>query len=75
MAQVDTSPIRFAIYSGDVDQDEVVGAGDLSLVDNDVFNFATGYVVTDITGNNVTDAVDLAITDNNAFNFVSKITP
>ncbi len=73
--QVDNSPFKFAIYSGDVNQDGNVDAVDVSLADNDVFNFVTGYVNTDVTGNNIVDAADLGIIDNNAFNFVSKARP
>lgn len=68
MKQVDASPVRFAIYSGDVNQDGIVDAGDLSMVDNDVFNSVSGYVVTDVNGDNFVDASDLSIDDNNAFN-------
>ncbi len=75
MIQVDTGPNIFAIYSGDVNQDGSVDGLDLSLVDNDAFNFVTGYVSTDVNGNNFTDALDLAVADNNAYNFVSKVTP
>jgi len=73
--QVDTSPLRFAIYSGDVTQDGVVDGADGALIDNDVFNFITGYVPTDVNGDNTVDGSDAAIVDNNAFNFVTKITP
>ena len=73
---VDTSPINtYAVYSGDVNQDGSINAIDISIVDNDVLNFVTGYRRTDVTGNNVVDAADLTIVDNNAFNFVSKVTP
>jgi len=66
---------KYCIYSGDVNQDGIVDAGDLSLVDNDAFNSVSGYVITDVTGDNIIDGSDLAITDNNAFNFVAKVTP
>jgi subtilisin-like proprotein convertase family protein len=75
MIQVDNSPLRFAIYGGDVDQNGNVDASDLSSIDNDAFNFVTGYVLTDITGDEVVDASDASIADNNAFNFVSRIIP
>ncbi len=75
MIQVDNSPVRFAIYGGDVDQNGVVNATDISLVDNDVFNFVTGYVNSDVTGDDVTNAIDLGLVDNNAFNFVGKQVP
>ena len=73
--QVDASPVRFAIYGGDSNQDGQVDATDLAQIDNAAFNFVTGYVNTDLTGDNVVDASDGAIADNNAANFVGKITP
>ena len=75
LIQADSSPIRFAIFSGDVNQDETVDATDLSLIDNDAFNFVGGYVSTDLTGDEFVDATDFAIADNNAANFVSAILP
>jgi hypothetical protein len=73
--QVDTSPVRFAIYGGDVNQDGTVDATDVSTIDNDASNFVSGYVVTDLTGDDFVDGTDFAIADNNAANFVSAITP
>ena len=75
MNQVDASPVRFGIYSGDVDQDEIIDASDAGAIDNDAFNFVTGYVNTDLTGDDIVDASDEAIVDNNAFNFVGVIKP
>ncbi len=75
MIQIDNTPLRFGIYSGDVNQNGSIDAVDLIVTDNDVFNFVSGYVNTDVTGDNVVDAADLGIIDNNAFNYVSKITP
>ena len=65
--QVNNSPLKFAIYGGDINQDGIVDAGDLSLVDNDAFNSVSGYVKTDVTGDNFVDGSDLSIVDNNAF--------
>ncbi len=75
MIQVDASPVVFAIYGGDVNQDETVDATDVSTIDNDAANFVGGYVVTDLTGDNFVDGTDFAIADNNAANFVSVIRP
>ncbi|MBS1516873.1 MAG: proprotein convertase P-domain-containing protein [Bacteroidetes bacterium] len=75
MKQVDTSPIRYGFYGGDVNQDGTIDLTDGSLIDNDAFNFISGYVPTDINGDGVTDLADAVFADNNAFNFVSKITP
>lgn len=64
--QVDDSPLKFAIYCGDVNQDGIIDAGDLSDVDNDAYNSVSGYVSTDVNGDNFVDASDLSIVDNNA---------
>lgn len=75
MIRVDNSPVKFAVYSGDVNIDGIIDAIDLSIIDNDVFNFSSGYLSTDVSGDDITDAVDAAITDNNVFNFVGRIRP
>jgi len=75
MKQVDASPVRFGIYSGDVNQNDIVDGIDRSIIDNDAFTFVTGYVVSDVTGDGVTDGSDAAIADNNAFNFVGIVRP
>lgn len=73
--QTDGSTERYAIYSGDSNQDGIVDATDLSMIDNAAYNFVKGYVKTDVTGDNVVDASDGALADNNAYNFIGKITP
>ena len=75
MIQVDTSPIYYAIYGGDVNQDGVIDATDAGAVDNDAANFETGYLPTDLNGDEVIDASDAALVDNNAANFVSAVVP
>lgn len=75
LIQVDASPVAFAIYSGDVNQDRTVDATDVSLIDNDAQNFVGGYVATDLTGDDFVDGTDFAIADNNAANFVSAVLP
>jgi hypothetical protein len=66
---------RYCIYSGDANQDGAIDGTDYSLVDNDAFNFVSGYVSTDVTGDNTVDASDASIIDNNAYNFIGRITP
>ena len=75
MIQVNTSPIRFALYSGDVNQDGFVELSDVVSIYNDAGNFVTGYANTDVNGDNLIDLSDLLITYNNAAAFVSKVTP
>ena len=62
---VDLNPNSFAMYSGDVNQDETIDASDLSLVENDVALSLSGYVNTDVTGDNFVDGGDLSIVENN----------
>ncbi|MBS1517316.1 MAG: hypothetical protein JSS91_04445 [Bacteroidetes bacterium] len=66
---------KYCIYSGDANQDGVVDITDLGLIDNDGFNFASGYLSTDCNGDDVIDLTDLGICDNNANNTVGVIKP
>ncbi|MBK9225807.1 MAG: hypothetical protein IPL67_01750 [Ignavibacteria bacterium] len=75
MKQVDAAPVRFAIYSGEINGDGTIDGSDLISIDNDAGNFVVGYVKTDLDGNNFVDATDALIADNNAANFVSVIRP
>ena len=73
--EVDNSPLRFAMYGGDVDQNDIVDGTDTQLIDNDASGFVSGYVATDVNGDNFVDGTDAALTGNNADNFVTAITP
>ena len=73
--QIDGSPVRFGIYSGDVNQDQTVDACDINLIENDAVNSVFGYVLTDINGDDAADASDISLVENNAGNSVSAVTP
>lgn len=73
--EIDTAPITFGSYVGDVNQDGVIDVTDLALIDNDAYNFVSGPVPTDLNGDLIVDVSDAALADNNAFNFVSVIRP
>ncbi len=75
MMQADASPVRFAIFSGDVNQDGAVDAGDASMIDNDASNFVSGYVVTDLNGDYTVDGSDMLLVEFNASNYVAKSVP
>lgn len=75
MILVDNSPVRYAIYGGDVNQDGIVDAVDALLVDNDSFNFLTGYYSTDVNGDYSVDLADALLVDNNSTNFVGTVIP
>jgi hypothetical protein len=73
---IEVDPGVFAFYSGDIaPQDEVVDITDQGYVGNDILNFASGYVPTDVSGDGVVDITDQAIVDNNILNFVGSIHP
>lgn len=75
MKLVNDSPERYAFYSGDVNQDGIIDAGDISQVENDASASLYGYVQSDVNGDNFIDAGDLAIVENNANLSVSVLTP
>lgn len=72
---VDSSPTKYAMYGGDVNQDDVIDGTDGTLIDNDAAAFNTGYINTDLNGDEVIDGSDAVIADNNAANFVTAVTP
>ncbi|MEO6695104.1 MAG: hypothetical protein ABIY50_12880, partial [Ignavibacteria bacterium] len=66
---------KYCIYSGDVNQDDIVDGSDLSVIDNGAFNLVSGYTSSDLNGDNFVDGTDLSIGDNNAYNIVLSIKP
>ncbi|GAP42401.1 protein containing PKD repeat [Lentimicrobium saccharophilum] len=64
-----------AIFGGDVNQDGSVDTADMTPVDNDASDFATGYLVTDVNGDGTVDTGDMTIIDNNAATFTGTVTP
>ncbi|MBK6773107.1 MAG: hypothetical protein IPG78_13445 [Ignavibacteria bacterium] len=66
---------KWSLYVGDVNQDGIVDASDVSLVDNDALSGVSGYAITDLNCDGIVDVSDLSIIDNNSTNSVSVITP
>lgn len=75
MAQVNTSPVKFAIYSGDVNQDGLVDIADIVECYNASSTFLTGYVSTDVNGDGLVDIADVVSSYNNSVNFVQVMRP
>jgi len=75
LISVDASPVVFATYSGDINNDSFIDLTDVVYIYNDAINFETGYVVSDVTGDNITDLADVLIAFNNSGKFVSVIKP
>jgi len=73
--QKQVEPGVFAIYSGDINQDGAIDISDQSNLDNDLQNFASGYVLSDLNGDSTVDISDQSILDNNIFNFIGVMSP
>ena len=68
-------PGVFAIYVGDVNQDEVVDLSDLVEMDTDLTNGTVAYIVYDLNGDGVVDLSDLVAIDENLTNGVVSMYP
>ncbi len=75
LKSVNSSPVRFAIYSGDSNQDGFVNLTDVVNINNDAAVFLAGYVSTDINGDGSVSLTDIIISYNNSTNFASVIRP
>lgn len=67
--------LKYCFYSGDVNQDGIIDAGDVSNTENDIGLSLSGYIPTDVTGDFSTDAEDLSLIENNVNNNTIMITP
>ena len=65
---------KYCIFSGDVNQDGMVDASDLTSIDNDM-HFDTTSHVADLNGDGIVNSSDLTIADNNNTLAVRKIAP
>ena len=75
MIQVDSDPVRFGMYSGEVNSDNTIDVTDVSMIENDAFNYLTGDVITDLNGDNFVDVTDSAFADFGSENFVMMMCP
>ncbi|MBK6876543.1 MAG: hypothetical protein IPG99_08885 [Ignavibacteria bacterium] len=73
--QLDSDPVRFGMYSGEVNSDNAIDVTDVSIIENYAFNYASGNVITDINGANFVDVTDIAFADFGSENFVLMISP
>lgn len=66
---------KYAVFSGDVNQDNLVDSLDIVSVDNDSNAFIAGYWPTDANGDGTVDGGDMAIVTKNAAKFVIALKP
>lgn len=67
--------LGYALYCGDVNQDNSINSADISGIESDVSSFIKGYLPADCNGDGVVDAADFVIADNNAALFIVAETP
>ena len=65
----------FAMYTGDINQDEFIDPFDYPAFDIDNINFESGYKATDLNGDGFIDPFDYPTFDINNINFVSSVHP
>ncbi|MBK8550009.1 MAG: FG-GAP repeat protein [Ignavibacteria bacterium] len=75
LKMVDSSPVRFAVYSGDVNQNGTIDIIDILLIHIDALSYSSGYISTDINGDGNTDLSDLLTAFNNSNNYISIVKP
>ncbi len=73
--RVDNSPVRFGIYSGEVNKDGIIDLTDVIKINNDANTFSSGYVISDLTGDFIVDLNDVLLAFNNASAFVNLKRP
>ncbi len=73
--QTEVEPGIWALYTGDVNQDENVDLLDASILEFDITNFAYGYFVTDINGDGNVDLLDNPMVEENINEFIFSAHP
>jgi hypothetical protein len=68
MKQVE--PGIWALYTGDLNQDENIDLMDLSILDFDIMTFQYGYIATDINGDGNVDLLDKPVVLDNVNHFI-----
>ena len=65
----------WGLYTGDINQDDVVDGLDYNDWENDSNNFAGGYFSTDLNGDGVVDGLDFIYWEQNSNNFAGAVMP
>jgi hypothetical protein len=73
MIEVETGV--FAMYTGDINQDEFIDPFDYPSFELDNVTFASGYLATDLNGDGFIDPFDYPVFELNNVNFVTSVHP
>lgn len=63
--QADLGDGNYGIWSGDLNQDGMINETDFAEMETATWNFYSGYVVPDITGDNNVESADYSLLENN----------
>ncbi|MBK9540851.1 MAG: hypothetical protein IPO49_00880 [Bacteroidetes bacterium] len=66
---------KYAIRSGDVNQDGTIESSDYSSIENSSQFFASGYLPADVTGDNLVESSDYSLIENNSQLFLFSVRP
>jgi hypothetical protein len=73
MILIDTG--RWALYSGDLNQDQNVDLLDMPILEDDIALYMFGYSATDLNGDGNTDLLDVIYLDIGIANYVFSYHP
>lgn len=62
---VDLGDGNFAIFSGDLNHDGYIDLNDLSSIESGTWDFNSGYIIPDLTGDNIVESSDYCLIENN----------
>lgn len=66
---------KWVLYVGDLNREGLIDGTDLSMVDNAISIFTSGYAIEDCNGDNIVDGSDGILVENNSSNFVGVLKP
>lgn len=75
MNMTEMDPAVWAMYTGDVNQDQNIDLLDIALVENDIAVFASGYLASDVNGDGNVDLLDAPIVETNTSTFIFSSHP
>ncbi|MBK7761881.1 MAG: hypothetical protein IPI46_00725 [Bacteroidetes bacterium] len=73
--QIEVEPGIFALYSGDINQDQNADLLDAAILETSIANFDFGYFATDINGDGNVDLLDSPMLEVNVNGFIYSVHP
>jgi hypothetical protein len=66
---------NFAIYSGDVNQNDAIQFSDFTLLESSAMIFGSGYLTADLTGDGIVESADYSLIESNVAMAIALIRP